>query len=168
MYIHRFLLVVYPFYAKDRVGFNTRPPQRWEKCLELVETNMAPVLEFMLANTIRHGKEIDQLARSAIEDYLEEIYSLYEAKDVVDELRSTNFSIHLFEFKFTEQSLDDYYSELNLDGTESTVESAVEMEAFHAKIESDAQRNELEINASKDEIVYRPFSKISLSKFACF
>jgi len=43
-------------------------------------------------------------------------------------------------------------------GDESLLKSAREIENFHAKIESDANKKELEDNASSDEIVYRPYA----------
>lgn len=170
MYINRFLFVVYPFYAKDKVGFNTRPPQRWEQCLKFVQDKMAPVLESMLASRKLNSEEVERFVRNTIHDYLKEIANLYEGKTVeenfLDGLRATNFSVDFFDYKFTDQTLEEYYSELNLVGDEGLVKSAREIENFHAKIESDANKNELEENASKDEIVYRPYANHNISKYA--
>lgn len=167
--MHRFLFVVYPFYSKDKVGFNTRPPQRWEQCLKFVQTNMAPVLESMLASTQLNTEKIEKFVRDVIHDYLEKIIPLSEGKDLennfLDNLKSNNFSVDMFDYKFTDQSLDEYYDELQLKGSEGLLESARAIEGFHSKIESDAKKNDLEINASNEEIVYRPYMNHSLSKF---
>lgn len=171
MFINRFLFVVYPFYSKDNVGFNSRPPQRWEQCLKFVQKNMAPVLESMLASTQRHSKEIEQFVRGVIRDYLKEITTLNKEKIIdikdnfFDNLSASNFSVDLFDYNFTDQSLEEYYSELQLDGTENLFESARAMNNFHTKIESDARKNELEENASNDEIVYRPYLNHNISKY---
>ena len=169
MFFNRFLFVVYPFYSSDRKGFNTRPAQRWEQCLKSVQKNMAPVLESMLANTKLFKKETENFVRGVINDYLKEIIVLNKGKDVennfLDELNANNFSVEIFDYDFTDQSLDDYYKDLHLDGTENLLTSARAFENFHAKIESDANKKELEENAKNDEIIYRPFSNHSISKF---
>lgn len=169
MYIHRFLFVVYPFYSKDKVGFNTRPPQRWEQCLKFVQTNMAPVLEAMLASTQLQSRKIEKFVREVVQAYLKNILNLKVGKDLdnsfLNNLRTNNFSVDLFDYKFTDATLDEYYSELNLKGTESLLESARAIEGFHSKIESDTKKSELEENAGNDDIVYRPYMNNSLSKF---
>lgn len=170
MYIHRFLFVVYPFYSKDKVGFNTRPPQRWEQCLKFVQTNLAPILEAMLASTQNQNMKIEKFVREVIEAYLEKVIPLSEGKDIdnnfLHNLRTNNFSVDLFDYNFTDETLDKYYFELELKGTETLLESARAIEGFHSKIESDAKKNELEENADNDDIVYRPYMNNSLSKFA--
>lgn len=172
MFFNRFLFVVYPFYSSDKKGFNTRPAQRWEQCLKFVQKNMAPVLESMLANTKLYKKETEKFVRRVIDDYLKEITTLSNGKDVennfLEELNANNFSVKIFDYDFTDQSLDDHYKELHLDGTENLLESARAIENFNAKIESDANKKELEENAKNDEIIYRPFANHSISKLTAY
>lgn len=143
LYAHRFLFIVYPFDSieGDNTG-NIRAHQRWEQCLNFLEENIKPALEFFFEKSIRRDTtKLKIFAQTAVDDIARRVESLDECvltsevkEQVLKRLGNVTIRFTTFPENFTEGELEKFYEELNLKGDENLVQSALEIQKFGRNI----------------------------------
>lgn len=141
---------------------------------------MRPALEVLLSKAKdRDTEKLHRFANDAVHDFIEKVKSLNESilskevkQKVIEKLNRITILSELFARNFSEQNLDDYYEELNLNGDENLVQTALEMQKFYKRIENDYKNHFtegskiwLDTAAQRDLILYDILSD-ELSKFS--
>lgn len=137
---------------------------------------MRPALEILLKKSLnRDYRSLEELAKGAVKDFIEKVKTSEKefSKEVREKVESKLNKIIIISGpiveNITEKNLEESYKELNLNGTESFVQSALEILNFHQKVEND-KRNQykadsifaLDWHAQQQYIIYYPdFDKLS-------
>lgn len=115
---------------------------------------MRPALDFLCLQSDRRDlSELDKFALNAVHDMKEKVKTFNESilssevkEKVVEKLSVTTVS-KLFTKNFTEKHLDEYYAELNLNGSEDLLKSALEIRYFFKKVTLDYEGSKSSLNA---------------------
>lgn len=182
LYAHRFLFIVYPFDWRDEeYTHNARSLQRWEQCLNYIKDKMRPALELLQSKSHEADNlNVERFAREVVNDFVEQIkkfgenvLSADDKEKLLQKISKIDYVAGLFHRNFTVDHLDEYYDELELNGGENVVESALKIEKFHKKISNDFRfsfvtdsKSFLDSKSQSDLISYDTLSD-ELSKCIC-
>lgn len=182
LYAHRFLYIVYPFDWRDEeYTSNSRSLQRWEQCLNFIKDNMRPALELLQSQSHEADNlAAEKFARDVVKDFVEQIkkfgddvLSADDKEKLLEKIAKIDCIAGLFHRNFTVDHLDEYYNELELNGDENVVESALKIEKFYKKLRNDYRfsfvtdsKSFLDSKSQSELISYDSWSD-ELSKIYC-
>ena len=145
MQSHKGAFIVYPFsreIAKDQGTKQER--QRFEQCIDKLRHFSRPALDALYAKKYRKPeiqKAAELFAREVVEDVIEKIketnVNSTVLEDVIDHLRNLNYIMGFPEEILDDSKMDQFYDELDLDGSEDLVTTYLEIERHFKKIENE-------------------------------
>lgn len=182
LYAHRFLFIVYPFDWRDEeYTHNSRSLQRWEQCLNFVKENMRPALELLQSQSHEaDNPAVERFAREVVNDFSEQVKKLDDdvlsaddKEKLLQKISKIDYVAGLFHRNFTVDHLEEFYYELELNGSENVVESALKIKKFQKKLRNDYRfsfvtdsKSFLDSKSQGELISYDTWSD-ELSKFKC-
>ena len=137
LYAHRPLFILY---AHDKLDeqyvLSTKARQRWEQCVANIDNNMDTATEFLLLKSLSYEfDELQEFIDGVLQDFIEKVKTLDECvlssevkKNIVEKLNNTAV------FRVDSLDLEDFYEELNLNGTENFIYSLMEIKKFKQRI----------------------------------
>lgn len=137
--LHRFksLFIVYAFdELEKKVEGTEKSKQRWEQCLGLLFNNFAPVVQSLYASKyydINIQKSAMDFTKEVVQDYIAEISDEAD-EDIIEKLNSIDYVIGYPKEVSNLKKIEEFYDELDLDGTEGFVATFLEMENYDQKI----------------------------------
>ena len=138
MYAHRPLFILYAHDKLDEGVFLTiKAIQRWEQCVAVIDHNMDTATEFLLSIFFpRDFEKIQKFADGVVQDFIKKVETMEECvlssevkKNVVEKLNNSVV------FRADSLDLEDFYGDLNLNGTENLVRSLLETRKFRRRID---------------------------------
>ncbi|CAO1378234.1 unnamed protein product [Diamesa hyperborea] len=172
------LFVVYAFDENEKHEYGTnKSKQRWEQCVKQLSQIFGTALQGLHAERY-YKKEVHEsvkiLIKESVKDFIDEInkYDMNDnaKKDIVDRLNNVQYVIGDREEVLDLQKIDEFYKELELDGTEGNVESFLKMIKHNRNIYNNPKSNwKRQINefqgdyieyAVEDNIIYISQSKL--------
>ena len=141
------MFIVYPFDKQDQLYIASKKSyQRWERCRMNLRNNHRPSLEALYAMKY-FNKNIEESAKDFIKEAVRDVTAeLYTndlindtIKDEVDQkINTIKYIIGYPDEILNLEKIEEFYEELDLDGTEGSVATYLKMEEYNQKIQNDA------------------------------
>ena len=131
---------MYILYAHDKLdktyALSIKANERYEQCVGFLDNNMMSATNFLLSKSIsRDLQKLQKFIDGAVQDFIQNIKAMDECvlssaikKNIVETLNNTVL------FSADSVDLEDFYGDLNLNGTENHVYSLIEINKFKRKI----------------------------------
>jgi predicted metalloendopeptidase len=128
LYVHQWLYNPYPFDGRRQIDRGTKKAyQRWETCLKDIQFSMRPAIELLYNrkyNDENVNKAVKDMTKKVIDLCVETITKnpqlpLGASIDVIAKLGTMKVIVGFTESIISFEKLDEYYSELNLNGSEN-------------------------------------------------
>lgn len=154
--------IVYSFTKQEENYYGTkRSYQRFEQCVQFIETNLRPAFDALLAEKLfdksvqaaatEMAKEVANDVKLVGELFLDEIYKTIE---------TIKFSVMFSDDVTNVTKVGVSYKELKLNGSESMVEMYIEIDRFNKTLEVFEQKEQQE----SDDFEIYPKAEYTLSK----
>lgn len=142
---------------------------------------MSPAVEILQSRSgERDAEALGKFVRGAVDDIIEFTMKVNESilksdirDKLVEKLKVIDILAESFAHNFTDDRLEDYYADLNLNGKEELVESALEIENFYRRIQNDYKdhfvknsRSSLDSDSQRDSISYNTIDDTLCKLFA--
>lgn len=143
------MFIVYAFDENEKLKDGTeKSKQRWEQCINHVSITYRKALQALYAKRY-FNKEIHDsakdFAKEAVTDVISELNSRSmddDAKhDVIEKLKTIQYVIGYPDEVLDLQKIEEFYKDLELNGTEEIVESFLKIENFKFKIWNSPKSN---------------------------
>ncbi|CAO1441045.1 unnamed protein product [Diamesa serratosioi] len=146
LYEYKFLFIVYPFDKQDEKYIASKKSyQRWERCRMNLKNLFRPTLEALYAQRYFNEQvqeSVKDLTKEVVRDIVAELYKSdtvnNTVKHEVDQKLSTiKYIIGYPDEILNLEKVEEFYEDLDLDGTEGSVETFLKIEDYNQKIEND-------------------------------
>lgn len=142
---HKEAFIVYPFNKEDAIFRGTKQErQRFEQCIDKMRHYGRPALDALYAKKYRKPNiqtAAVTLAKEVVEDVIEKLketnLNTTIIEDVTEHLRNLNYIMGFSEDILDDSRLNEFYDELDLEGTEDLVTTYLGMEKHFRKIENE-------------------------------
>lgn len=130
---------------------------------------MNPAVEVLQSRSLeRDADAVGKFVRGAVDDIIEYTKKVNESilkpdirDKLIEKLKLIDILAKSFAHNFTDDRLEEYYTDLNLDGKEDLVKGALEIEKFYRRIRNDYKdhfeknsRSSLDSDSQRDSISY--------------
>ena len=145
LYKYKQLFIVYSFDEHYRLIYGSnKSEQRWLQCSHYLYFYYGPAVQALCAAKY-FRKEIlnpvSVLIKEVVKDFMTNMFTVNNfsdeiKKDIINRLNKTDYLIGYPQEALNLQKIEEFYEELNLDGTEGSVETYIEIYRFGHKIEN--------------------------------
>ena len=149
MYFKKELFIVYSFDEHEGgINGSKKSRQRWEQCVDMLNIYYGPAVEAIYAVRYFNKKVQDstkELVKEVVQDLIAEVNKINftdEVKqDLVEKLNAIKYVIGYPEEILDLRKIEEFYNELNLNGTEGIVESFLKIGGYDWKILNNLKSN---------------------------
>lgn len=144
------MFIVYAFDEHEKVTYGTKKSeQRWLQCSEYLYFYYGPAIQALYAAQYFRKETmvpVTNFTKEIVEDFMANMMTINnfseEVKnDLKDKLKKTEYLIGYPHEAFDLQEIEEFYEELDLNGTEGSVETFIKIYRFDHKMNNNPSNN---------------------------